>query len=309
MERTEAREVFGKKRGRRVSIAFEHITKEYKKKTAVDDVSFVLSEGIYGLLGPNGAGKSTLMKMLVGNLQPTAGIITYDGTDIRRMGADYRRLIGYMPQQQEVYPYFTGRRFLLYMASLKGIGKQDIRAHIEELAEKVNLSDVLDKKIGSYSGGMRQRLLIAQALLGNPRVLVFDEPTAGLDPKERIRVRNLISENSAGKSVLIATHVVQDIEFIATRILMLRQGKMVDQGEPDVLVEKISGHVWETDVPLPEAHGYMEGKEISNIMRMDGRARIRLIAEKQPDDQAREVSPDLEDYYLYTYSDRRTEDV
>lgn len=286
-----------------MSITFEHVTKQYKNKTAVDDVSFTLSEGIYGLLGPNGAGKSTLMKMLVGNLMHTTGSIKYDGADIYGMGADYRKLIGYMPQQQEIYPYFTGRRFLMYMASLKGIEKKDIHTHIEELARKVNLSDVLDRKIGSYSGGMRQRILIAQALLGDPKVLVFDEPTAGLDPKERIRVRNLISENSEGRTVLIATHVVQDIEFIATQILMIKQGKLIDQGEPETLVEKINGYVWETDVLLSDAREYMKDKEISNIMRTDGKARIRLIAKEQPDEMARNVTPDLEDYYLYTYSD------
>ena len=286
-----------------MEMEIRNITKQYKNKTAVKNINITLKEGIYGLLGPNGAGKSTLMKMMVGNLKQTEGSILYKGQDISDMGAEYKRLIGYMPQQQEVYPYFTGRRFLIYMAALKGISDKNTNKHVEELAEKVNLADVLDKRIGGYSGGMRQRILIAQALLGNPEILIFDEPTAGLDPKERIRVRNLISENSAGKIVLIATHVVQDIEFISNQILMLKEGELIANGEPEELVRQIDGCVWETDIALSSVDEYTKGKKVSNIMRVEGNARLKVVSEKKPDADAREVAPDLEDYYLYTYSD------
>ncbi len=286
-----------------MSIEFKNITKKYKTKVAVDSISFSLSEGIYGLLGPNGAGKSTLMKMLVGNLKPTEGSILYEGNDISKMGKSYRGLIGYMPQQQEVYPYFTGRRFLIYMSALKGLEQKNINRHVEELADKVNLTEVLDKKIGSYSGGMRQRILIAQALLGDPKILIFDEPTAGLDPKERIRVRNLISENSHGKTVLIATHVVQDIEFISNEIVMLKQGELIAKGEAGKLVEEIKNYVWETECPIELANEFIKDKKVSNIMRVGEMAKIRIVSEEKPDKKAVNVSPDLEDYYLYVYED------
>ena len=195
-----------------MELKLEHISKEYKNTTALDDFSMTFSEGIYGLLGPNGAGKSTLMKLITRNIKPTAGEIYLDGTDIHTLKREYQRLIGYMPQQQAIYPFYTGRMFLAYMGLLKGVEKKVLNDEIEKYASKVNLLDVLDRKVGTYSGGMKQRLLIAQAFLGDSKIIIFDEPTAGLDPKERIHVRNLIHDNSAGKIILIATHVVQDIE-------------------------------------------------------------------------------------------------
>ena len=223
-----------------MELKLEHISKEYKNTTALDDFSMTFSEGIYGLLGPNGAGKSTLMKLITRNIKPTAGEIYLDGTDIHTLKREYQRLIGYMPQQQGIYPFYTGRMFLAYMGLLKGVEKKVLNDEIEKYASKVNLLDVLDRKVGTYSGGMKQRLLIAQAFLGDSKIIIFDEPTAGLDPKERIHVRNLIHDNSAGKIILIATHVVQDIEDIASQIMLLKKGVLIEMAAPEILTGRIT---------------------------------------------------------------------
>lgn len=223
-----------------MELKLEHISKEYKNTTALDDFSMTFSEGIYGLLGPNGAGKSTLMKLITRNIKPTAGEIYLDGTDIHTLKREYQRLIGYMPQQQAIYPFYTGRMFLAYMGLLKGVEKKVLNDEIEKYASKVNLLDVLDRKVGTYSGGIKQRLLIAQAFLGDSKIIIFDEPTAGLDPKERIHVRNLIHDNSAGKIILIATHVVQDIEDIASQIMLLKKGVLIEMAAPEILTGRIT---------------------------------------------------------------------
>lgn len=223
-----------------MELKLEHISKEYQNTTALDDFSMTFSEGIYGLLGPNGAGKSTLMKLITRNIKPTAGEIYLDGTDIHTLKREYQRLIGYMPQQQAIYPFYTGRMFLAYMGLLKGVEKKVLNDEIEKYASKVNLLDVLDRKVGTYSGGMKQRLLIAQAFLGDSKIIIFDEPTAGLDPKERIHVRNLIHDNSAGKIILIATHVVQDIEDIASQIMLLKKGVLIEMAAPEILTGRIT---------------------------------------------------------------------
>lgn len=223
-----------------MELKLEHISKEYKNTTALDDFSMTFSEGIYGLLGPNGAGKSTLMKLITRNIKPTAGEIYLDGTDIHTLKREYQRLIGYMPQQQAIYPFYTGRMFLAYMGLLKGVEKKVLNDEIEKYASKVNLLDVLDRKVGTYSGGMKQRLLIAQAFIGDSKIIIFDEPTAGLDPKERIHVRNLIHDNSAGKIILIATHVVQDIEDIASQIMLLKKGVLIEMAAPEILTGRIT---------------------------------------------------------------------
>ena len=198
-----------------MTLELEGLTKVYKDKTALDDVSFSFTPGIYGLLGPNGAGKSTMM-----NLTPSKGRVLLDGRGIDELGSEYRKLLGYMPQQQNIYPELSLRRFLYFMASLKGLKKSEAGEDIDHYVRMVKLDDVLGKKLGAFSGGMKQRALIAQALIGNPGILILDEPTAGLDPKERIRIRNLISEVAKDKIVIIATHVVTDVEFIAKEIVM-----------------------------------------------------------------------------------------
>lgn len=222
-----------------MELALKGITKQYGSKRALDDFSYSFEEGVYGLLGPNGAGKSTLMKIITQSVKPTGGEITLDGDDIFKQKEEYRKRIGYMPQQQTIYPFYTGRQFLNYMGLLKGEDRKSLDDKIQFYLEKVNLISVADKKIGTYSGGMKQRLLIAQTFLGDPDIMIFDEPTAGLDPKERIHVRNLIHDNSAGKIIIVATHVVQDIESIADCIVLQKEGKVAEADAPDKLVEKL----------------------------------------------------------------------
>ena len=283
-----------------MTLDLEGLTKTYKDKVALSEITFSFTPGIYGLLGPNGAGKSTMMNLITDNLVPTGGRVLLDGRGIGELGADYRKLLGYMPQQQNIYPDLTLRRFLFFMASLKGLPKGQAAEEIDSLVRMVNLSDVLSKKLGAFSGGMKQRALLAQALLGNPGILILDEPTAGLDPKERIRVRNLISEVARDKIVIIATHVVTDVEFIAKEIVMLSGGKILRSGSPSALLKELDGKVWNlyiTDEELPAAN---ERYKVSNIAR-DGEVVIaRVIAESPDGPWKKEAArPNLEDLYLY----------
>lgn len=222
-------------------LELQDITKRYKDKTALQGVSLTLEYGIYGLLGPNGAGKSTLMNIITGNILPTEGTVYWNGEDIRKMGERFRSVIGYAPQQQGMYSTFSGRRFLAYMAALKGIAKRAAPEEIERVLAYVNMKEAADRQIGTYSGGMKQRILIAQAVLGNPQLIVLDEPTAGLDPKERVRVREQIKELSGDKIILASTHVVSDIAPIAKEILLIRSGGIVDRGTVEELCRRHGG--------------------------------------------------------------------
>lgn len=209
-------------------LQLSNISKKYKEKTVLEGVSLELDCGIYGLLGPNGAGKSTLMNIITGNLKASGGQVYWDGTDILRLGSAYRSIIGYAPQQQEMYDTFSGKQFLSYMATLKGISKQEMKKEIERVLSYVNMTEAANRRIGTYSGGMKQRILIAQAILGNPKLIVLDEPTAGLDPKERVKIRERISDLSGDKVILVSTHIVSDIEQIAKKIILIKEGKIVD---------------------------------------------------------------------------------
>lgn len=219
-------------------LEIRHIHKSFGAKQALSNISLSLEPGIYGLLGPNGAGKSTLMNILTDNLHPDSGVVLWKGKNIFTNNRDYRKILGYAPQQQGLYDSFTGRRFLSYMGALKEIKKQEAKKEIERVAGLVNLTARLDDKIKSYSGGMKQRLLVAQALLGEPELIILDEPTAGLDPKERVRVREALHSLAEDKIILVATHVVSDVESIARKILILQSGKIVAEGQPEELVEK-----------------------------------------------------------------------
>jgi ABC-type multidrug transport system ATPase subunit len=219
-----------------------HLQKKYGKKLALKDFSYTFDNGIYGMLGANGAGKSTLMNLLTDNIKRDSGEILYDGREILEMGRHYREKIGYMPQQQGFYENFSPRMFLFYIARLKGIRKKDAKKQIEYLLDIVHLSHVADKKIDGFSGGMKQRVLLAQALLGDPKVLILDEPTAGLDPKERVNLRNYIHKLSEDKIILLATHVVTDVESIADRILIMKQGELAADDTPENLVHRIDGN-------------------------------------------------------------------
>lgn len=215
-----------------------NVTKKYKDKIALENVSLELDNGIYGLLGPNGAGKSTLMNIVTGNIKPDSGKILWNGKDIKTLGSRYRSIIGYAPQQQGLYDAFTGKRFLSYMATLKGITKKKMPEEIERVLSYVNMTDAAGYPIGAYSGGMKQRILIAQAILGNPELIVLDEPTVGLDPKERVRIRERISDLSGDKIILVSTHVVSDIETIAKKIILIKSGNIIGQNTVEKLCSK-----------------------------------------------------------------------
>ena len=214
-----------------MELVIDRLTKQFQNKIAVDRVSLHLHNGVFGLLGTNGAGKTTLMRMLCGILQPTSGTITFDGMDVREEG--YRAILGYLPQDFGYYPEFTAMDFLLYMAALKGLPKQSAKRRANELLELVGLQDMGRKKIKTFSGGMKQRLGIAQALLNDPKLLILDEPTAGLDPKERVRFRNLIQQLGKDSIVLLSTHIVSDIEHIADEVLMMKDGNLIYNGAWD----------------------------------------------------------------------------
>ena len=215
-----------------------NISKKYKEKIALNDVSLKLDNGIYGLLGPNGAGKSTLMNIITGNLEPTEGTIKWEGKEVKELGSNYRGMLGYAPQQQGMYETFSGRRFLSYMATLKGIPKSSMEDEINRVLLYVNMVEKSNQKIGTYSGGMKQRILIAQAIIGNPKLVILDEPTAGLDPKERVRIRERIAELSKDKIILVSTHVVSDIESIAKKIILIKTGKIIDYANVNGLCDK-----------------------------------------------------------------------
>lgn len=217
------------------------ISKKYGEKEALNQVSAVLEPGIYGLLGPNGAGKSTLMNIVTGNIRPTQGKVLWEGQNIGELGGRFRSLIGYAPQQQGLYDAFSGRRFLSYMGALKGIPKKDLRTEIDRVLSYVNMREAASRAVGTYSGGMKQRILIAQAILGNPKLIVLDEPTAGLDPKERVRVRELIRMLSGERILIVSTHVVSDIAPIAKEIILLKGGKIIDQGTVEALCARYGG--------------------------------------------------------------------
>lgn len=216
-----------------MELVLNHVSKQYQDKVAADDITVTLDRGVVGLLGANGAGKTTLMRMICGILRPTAGTITFDGMDVSE--ELYRDALGYLPQDFGYYPGFTGRDFLLYIAALKGLEKKAAKRKCEELLRAVNLETAASQKIKTYSGGMKQRLGIAQAILNDPKIIVLDEPTAGLDPKERVRFRNMIAQLGENAMVLLSTHIVSDVEHIADRILMMKDGKIIRDGRREEL--------------------------------------------------------------------------
>lgn len=283
-----------------MKLQLSELTKKYNDKLALDHITFSFTSGIYGLLGPNGAGKSTMMNLITDNISPTSGRILIDDRNIKDIDKEYRKLLGYMPQQQNFYPELTLLRFMYFIASLKGLNKHEAKWDIEYYLKMVNLYDVREKRIGTFSGGMRQRALIAQALIGNPKILILDEPTAGLDPKERIRIRNLISEVSRDKIVIIATHVVADVEFIAKEIIMLNSGVILKSGKPADLLAEINGKVWNIYISDREITEVNDKYKVSNISREGESVIARIVAESYEDKwESETVRPDLEDLYLY----------
>lgn len=293
-----------------INITLSKIQKSYGSNVALNQFTASLHPGIYALLGPNGSGKSTLMNILTDNLKADSGEITYtddfgNTENVLHMGVRFREKLGFMPQYPGLYPNFTVERFMWYMAALKGLKKEVAKKQIPEILAAVELDDVPKRKIGALSGGMKQRLTLAQAVLGDPEILILDEPTAGLDPKQRIAIRNYISKIAFNKIVLIATHVVPDIEFIARDIIMLKKGVIVDNAPPHELTKKIEGKVW--NVPCAESDvQLMQDKfRVTNIARDEdsGEVLLRVLADEQPTNQSQTVAPTLEDYYLYVFGE------
>ncbi len=284
-----------------MELSIDRLTKHYGRKIAVDCVSTALRPGMYGLLGENGAGKTTLMRMLCAILEPTSGEVFLDGMEVSAMGADYRDLLGYLPQDFGYYPNYTAREFLLYMAALKGIPRDQAKKRVRELLEIVGLQDVETKKIKAFSGGMKRRVGIAQALLNHPKILILDEPTAGLDPKERVRFRNLISDYAKDRIVILSTHIVSDIEAIADEVLLMRKGKLVSQGTVPELTKQAAGKVWELAVSPAEAAQWQEKASVANLRHEGEQVILRILSDDRPAMEAVCCEATLEDLYLQSF--------
>ncbi|KTD88333.1 ABC transporter ATP-binding protein [Paenibacillus etheri] len=287
-----------------MKVTFSEISKKYKDKYALQDFSAQLDNGIYGLLGNNGAGKTTLINIFVGILKSDKGQILVEGVDVRNLGVHFLSLIGYLPQSPHFYKNFTVIDFLNYMCVLKAIPKWHGERRVKELLSIVNLSAVAGKKISSLSGGMRQRVGIVQAMLNDPAILILDEPTVGLDPQERIRFRNLITKFSENRIVLLASHIVSDIEFIANQVILLKDGRLLKQDTPQALVEGLAGKVWTvtaTDATLDEQ---LHRLKISNMLREREEIYLRVISEGKPHVNAVKVQANLEDVFLFYFGER-----
>ena len=285
-----------------MELKIEHVSKRFKDKTAVNDVNLTLTAGVWGLLGANGAGKTTLMRMIADIMPPTDGSVLYEGTDIRKLGEAYRAVFGFLPQDFGYCRDFNVKDYLEYMAALKDVPANLTQNKINELLDVLTLADVNRKKISKLSGGMRRRVGIAQAMLNDPEVLILDEPTAGLDPGERVRFRNFLSEFAHNRIVLISTHIVSDIEYIATKIAIMKDGQIIGVGTTDQLVKKIDGKVWECTVPvskMPELE--MKLRIINQRNEDNDHVSIRYLSEMCAVENSHIVSPRLEDLYLWLF--------
>ncbi|XVV15489.1 ABC transporter ATP-binding protein [Actinoplanes sp. CA-131856] len=282
------------------------VTKVYRGgKRAVDGVSMSLGPGVVGLLGPNGAGKSSLMRVAATVTRPTTGQVLFEGTDVVARPDVLRRRLGYLPQDFGVYPHLTAREFLSYLAAVKGLPPRPARARIDELLTLMNLTEAVKRPLGGYSGGMLRRVGIAQTLLADPRVLIIDEPTAGLDPEERVRFRNLLAELAADRLVLLSTHIVSDIESMAGDIAIVAGGRVLRRGSPEELLRAVDGQVWELVVP-PSVLGAVQARHtVSRMVRTAEGVRLRLLSPDPPALDAVAIRPDLEDAYLAVVGDRR----
>ncbi|HEX6340727.1 ABC transporter ATP-binding protein [Umezawaea sp.] len=275
------------------------VTKVYRGgKRAVDGVTLTLNPGMIGLLGPNGAGKSSLMRVASTVTRPTSGRVLFRGTDVVSHPNALREVLGYLPQDFGVYPNLTAREFLTYLAAAKGLSARSARARIDELLQLVNLTEALKRPLGKYSGGMMRRVGIAQALLGDPQVIIVDEPTAGLDPEERVRFRNLLSDLSAERVVLLSTHIVSDVDSVAADIVVVARGRLLRRGAPEDLLRDVDGQVWEATVAAAEVAAVRAVHTVSRVVRTTAGVRLRMLSPSRPSAAAEPVAPDLEDAYL-----------
>lgn len=284
-------------------LVLDKVTKQFKSKIAVDGVSLQLHTGVYGFLGANGAGKTTLLRMLCGILKPTAGEIRCNGTKISMLDGEYRSMLGYLPQDFGYYPSFTARRYLEYLAACKAVPKDLAGDKVQEMLQLVGLKEAAKQKIRTFSGGMLRRLGIAQALLNDPEILILDEPTSGLDPKERIRFRNIISALSKGRIVILSTHIVSDVDFIADEILLMKKGRIIEQGTPREVTRNIDGKVWECLADPREAARLLASFTVSNLRNAGDQVHLRLLAQTCPCEGAVNAAPGLEDVYLYYFEE------
>lgn len=285
-----------------MELELRHLSKRFGRKTAVEDVSLTISPGVWGLLGANGAGKTTLMRMLVGILTPSGGRVLWDGIDTASLGEAYRDALGYLPQSFGFYPEFTVLDYLEYMATLKGLPRRVYRTKIDGLLEQLTLTEVRKKHIKKLSGGMQRRVGIAQALLNDPEILILDEPTSGLDPGERVRFRNLLSEFAHDRIVLISTHIVSDVEYIAAKNVIMKDGRIVDVGETRQLLNAVTGKVFAATIPLDRLPLYEDAIRVVSIKEeADGAVTVRYLADQPRVPGSRPVEPRLEDLYLWRF--------
>ncbi len=287
-----------------MKLQMVNVTRKFGDFCAVDDLNLTITNGVYGLLGVNGAGKTTLMRMICTLLPPTSGKILCDGKDIFKMDGEYRNLLGYLPQEFGFYPDFTVKDYLMYIASLKGIRSMIAGKRIKELLEQVGLAKSVNKKMKKLSGGMKRRAGIAQAMLNNPKILILDEPTAGLDPTERVRFRNLISELSEERIVILSTHIVSDVEYIANEIWLMKEGQIVQQGDLDHMLASMQENVYACEVLQAEATKMMKQFKVSNMKAERGMVELRIIADQPPIHGASVVEPTLEDVFLYYFGEK-----
>lgn len=285
-----------------MELCIRNVSKTFKDKKAVKNVTLNLTPGVWGLLGANGAGKTTLMRMIAGIMKPTSGQIIYNGIPITTLEEQYRDVFGYLPQEFGFYPEFTVRDYLEYISTLKGLPEKQGSKKIQELLERLSLADVQNKRISKLSGGMKRRVGIAQALLNEPEILILDEPTSGLDPGERVRFRNLLSEFAHDRIVLISTHIVSDVEYIATRNAIMKDGKLLATGTTENLVKMVDGKVWSCTIPVSVLPEYEHKLQIINLRNEnENNVSIRFLAEKSVVANAVQVVPRLEDLYLYLF--------
>ena len=287
-----------------MELTIANLTKEFSGTRAVDSVNETLTRGVYGLLGVNGAGKTTLMRMLTTLLQPSSGSITWDGEDIFAMEGRFRSILGYLPQEFGFYPNFTVEEYLQYIASIKGLRPAVAKQRVRELLHQVGLSKARSKKMKNLSGGMKRRARIAQAMLNDPKLLVLDEPTAGLDPNERIRFRNLISELAEDRIVLLSTHIVSDVEYIAGKIFLMKDGRIAVSGTAQELTGAMPERVWVCQVPKARIDAYLKALKVSNVKTTPEGAELRIVSAEQPTDDAVQVVPTLEDVFLCYFGQR-----
>lgn len=291
-----------------MELKIKNLTKDYQDFRAVEDVTYTMSNGVYGLLGVNGAGKTTLMRMMCTLLKPTSGSITCDEKDIFTMDGSYRRILGYLPQEFGFYPDFTVEDYLLYIASIKGLRPAMAKKRVQELLHKVGLYKMRGKKMKKLSGGMKRRAGIAQAMLNDPKILILDEPTSGLDPNERIRFRNLLSELSEQRLVLLSTHIVSDVEYIADEILLMKQGRIFHSGAPGEVIDSVPVKVWDCTVPKASVEQYVHQYKVANIKTSSAGVQLRILSETMPYAGAVEEELTLEDVFLYYFGEKAGED-